>query len=175
MRESLFQDSFSSGHHSSVVSSAPTILRPRVRIPSTPSMLFSICIEIVTRKRTKINKRGRDWPIFKRFLFLFWMFSEKTVSLVCTLPSYISVFSYIFSILNILILTSRVYYLSHFILISWLKNAISGYVVNLFLIQSEFHMSFVSTWARCGSQPTLSIFLISFSQTIHILSCSVLV
>ena len=39
------------GRHSSVVSSAPTILRPRVRIPSTPSMLFSICIiEIVSRK-----------------------------------------------------------------------------------------------------------------------------
>ena len=41
------------GRHSSVVSSAPTILRPRVRIPSTPSMLFSICIEIVTRKERK--------------------------------------------------------------------------------------------------------------------------
>ena len=39
------------GSHSSVVSSAPTILRPRVWIPSTPSMLFSICIiEIVSRK-----------------------------------------------------------------------------------------------------------------------------
>ena len=41
------------GRHSSVVSSAPTILRPRVRIPSTPSKLFSICIEIVTRKERK--------------------------------------------------------------------------------------------------------------------------
>ena len=41
---------YDGGRHSSVVSSAPTILRPRVRIPSTPSMLFSICIEIVTRK-----------------------------------------------------------------------------------------------------------------------------
>ena len=41
------------GRHSSVVSSAPTILRPRVRIPSTPSMLFSIYIEIVTRKERK--------------------------------------------------------------------------------------------------------------------------
>ena len=42
---------------SSVVLSAPTILWPRVRIPSTPSMLFSICIEIVMRKRTKIKKK----------------------------------------------------------------------------------------------------------------------
>ena len=41
------------GRHSSVVSSAPTILQPRVQIPSSPSMLFSICIE----KRTKINKK----------------------------------------------------------------------------------------------------------------------
>ena len=37
------------GRHSSVVSSAPTILRPRVQIPSTPSMLFSV-IEIVMGK-----------------------------------------------------------------------------------------------------------------------------
>ena len=30
--------------HSSMVSSAPTMIWPRVGIPSTPSMLFSICI-----------------------------------------------------------------------------------------------------------------------------------
>ena len=48
---------------SNMASSAPTI--PRVQFPSTPSMLFSICIEIVTRKERKIKqKRGRDWPIF---------------------------------------------------------------------------------------------------------------
>ena len=41
------------GCHSSVVLSAPTILQPQVQIPSTPSMLFSICIEIVTRKEQK--------------------------------------------------------------------------------------------------------------------------
>ena len=45
------------GRHSSVVLSAPTILWPRVRIPSTPSTLFSICIEIVLRKERKINKK----------------------------------------------------------------------------------------------------------------------
>ena len=40
--------------HISMVLSAPTILWPWVRIPSTPSMLFSICIiEIVTRKEQK--------------------------------------------------------------------------------------------------------------------------
>ena len=39
------------GRHSSMVSSVPTILRPQVQIPSTPSMLFSICIiEIVSSK-----------------------------------------------------------------------------------------------------------------------------
>ena len=32
------------GHHSSVVLSSPTILWPRVQIPSTPSVLFSIYI-----------------------------------------------------------------------------------------------------------------------------------
>ena len=37
-----------------MVSSAPTIPRPQVLIPSTPSMLFSICTnEIVMRKGRK--------------------------------------------------------------------------------------------------------------------------
>ena len=46
------------GRHSTVVSSLPTILRPRVRIPCTEFKLFSICIiEIVMRKGRKINKK----------------------------------------------------------------------------------------------------------------------
>ena len=46
--------SINGDHHSSVVSSAPTILRLQVQIPSTPCMLFSICIiEIVMRKGRK--------------------------------------------------------------------------------------------------------------------------
>ena len=44
---------FWGGRHSSMVSSAPTILWPQVQIPSTPSTLFSICIEIVMRKEQK--------------------------------------------------------------------------------------------------------------------------
>ena len=41
--------SYTGGRHSSVVLSAPTILWPRVRIPSTPSTLFTICfVEIET-------------------------------------------------------------------------------------------------------------------------------
>ena len=32
------------GRHSSVVSSAPTIMQPRIRIPCTPSTLYSNCI-----------------------------------------------------------------------------------------------------------------------------------
>ena len=43
-----------------MVLSGPTILRPQVQIPSTPSSIFSICIieiviDIGIRKRTKIN------------------------------------------------------------------------------------------------------------------------
>ena len=54
------------GRHSSVVSSVAIIMRPRVRIPSTPSMLFSIfSVEIVIEMR-KGRKRGRDWPFIKR-------------------------------------------------------------------------------------------------------------
>ena len=48
-----------------MVLSAPSILRPRVRIPSTPSTHFSICIiEIVMGKGLNKQKGGRDWPIF---------------------------------------------------------------------------------------------------------------
>ena len=44
-----------------MVSSAPTNLWGRVRIPSTPSVLFSICIiEIAMRKRTKRNKKRKE-------------------------------------------------------------------------------------------------------------------
>ena len=49
-----------SGRHSSVVLSVPTILRPRVRIPSSPSMLFFNLYRwncIWNEKRTKINKK----------------------------------------------------------------------------------------------------------------------
>ena len=55
------------GCHSSVVSSAPTILRPQVRIPSTPSMLYSICIEIVMRKKNENKqKEAGIGPFFKK-------------------------------------------------------------------------------------------------------------
>ena len=62
------------GRHSSVVSSAPTNLQPRVQIPRTPSMLFFNlyywnCIE----KITKINKTR---PGLAHFLFLF----KKSIS-----------------------------------------------------------------------------------------------
>ena len=43
--------------HSFLVLSAPTILRPWVRITSTPSMLFSIFIIEIGTKWTKILKK----------------------------------------------------------------------------------------------------------------------
>ena len=58
------------GLHSSLVLSVPTILRSWVRIRSTPSMLFPICIiEIVMREEQKETRRGRDWPILKKYQF----------------------------------------------------------------------------------------------------------
>ena len=41
-------------------------VRPRVQIPSTPSTLFSICIEIVTRKERKVNKKEAVIGPFKK-------------------------------------------------------------------------------------------------------------
>ena len=61
----LLKHSYRGGSHSSVVLSAPTILRPQARIPSTPSMLFSICIEIITRKEQK-NKKRPGLALFKK-------------------------------------------------------------------------------------------------------------
>ena len=58
--------SLNCGRHSSVVSSAPTILRPRVRIPSTPSMLFQFVIDFWCEKDKNKWKRGGDWPMFKK-------------------------------------------------------------------------------------------------------------
>ena len=63
-----------------MVSSAPTILRLWVWIPSTASMLFSSCINvIVMRKGRKWTKRGRDWPIFKnkKTLGIFYRFDQS--------------------------------------------------------------------------------------------------
>ena len=52
------------GRHSSVVSFAPTILWPRVRIPSTPSMLF----QFVFLKLYQENKQKEAgiYPFKKR-------------------------------------------------------------------------------------------------------------
>jgi len=52
----------------SMVSSVPTILRPRVRIPSTPFTLFSICIiEIVMKNNENKQKEAMIGPFKKNF------------------------------------------------------------------------------------------------------------
>ena len=52
--------------------SVPTIMRSRVRIPCTPSMLFPfIVVSYVSHcneTRTNINKRGRFGPYLKNYL-----------------------------------------------------------------------------------------------------------
>ena len=55
--------------HSSVDSSAPSILSPHVRVPSTSPTLLWIYILIVSFWKDKKTKRGRDWPIFKKNVF----------------------------------------------------------------------------------------------------------
>ena len=65
------------GHHSSVVSSAPTILQPWVRIPSTPSMLFFNLYWNCNEKRTKINKQEAEiGPFLKRLSPFKYFLSE---------------------------------------------------------------------------------------------------
>ena len=54
LKEGIEKSQRKGGRHSSMVLSAPTILQPQVRIPTTPSTLFSICIiEFVMRKERK--------------------------------------------------------------------------------------------------------------------------
>ena len=54
--------------HSSVDSSAPTILPPRVQVPSTPSMLFHLqyLCYIFHGKRMKLNKKRPGLAHFKK-------------------------------------------------------------------------------------------------------------
>ena len=60
---------FRGGRHSSMVWSAPNILQPWAQIPSTLSRLFSICIEIVTRKERNKRKEAGIGPFLKFFIF----------------------------------------------------------------------------------------------------------
>ena len=53
----LLEGTYIPFRYSSVDLSAPTILRSRVRIPSTPSMLFIVICTIFVIYRTKINKK----------------------------------------------------------------------------------------------------------------------
>ena len=48
--------------HSSVDLSAPSILPPRVRVTSTPSILLSIYIELC-RGKDENKQNGQDWHI----------------------------------------------------------------------------------------------------------------
>ena len=93
------------GHHTSVDSSAPTILLSQVRIPSTPSLLLPFKVRICTtyichcvEKRAKINKKRSSlahflmldtvsfcwtmfWPVPFSCLFFFSFFSNKNLPL----------------------------------------------------------------------------------------------
>ena len=62
----LVKRSISGCRHSSVDSSAPSILLPRVQVPSTPSMFLSIYIDLCHEEKTKINKKAGIGPFFKR-------------------------------------------------------------------------------------------------------------
>ena len=56
---------FLGGRHSSVVSSAPTILRPWVRIPSTPSTLSSIyLLKLYPENNENKQKEAGFGPFF---------------------------------------------------------------------------------------------------------------
>ena len=57
---SVYVTLYIGGRHSSVVWSALTILQPRVRIPSTPSMLYSIYCVIIETLFDVGMKKGQE-------------------------------------------------------------------------------------------------------------------
>ena len=80
--------------HSSVDSSAPSILPPWVQLPSMPSMLFSIIVKFVLylsmrcERRTKINKKEAGFgPFFKKHLQIP---NRYTKSFIVKDPDYLS-------------------------------------------------------------------------------------
>ena len=78
------------GRHSSVVSSASTILWPRVRIPSTPSTLFfNLCYWNCIEKMTKINKKRPGLAHLKKIVnpFFFRARILEIRSIKCSDPS----------------------------------------------------------------------------------------
>ena len=66
----LALDLITSCCHSSVDSSAPSILPPRVRIPSTQSMLFSSYIWIVTCRKDENKQKEAEIGPFKKQVFV---------------------------------------------------------------------------------------------------------
>ena len=56
------------GRHSSVVSSASTILLPRVQIPSTLSMLISICVIEIYQENNENKQKEAGIGQFKKHL-----------------------------------------------------------------------------------------------------------
>ena len=68
------------GCHSSLASSVPSILQSRVRIPSTPSTLFTIyIIDVKMRKECKWTKK---WPVLAHIKKQFASYTEFLISLV---------------------------------------------------------------------------------------------
>ena len=59
------------GRHSSMVLSAPTILRPGLNPKHTIYAFFNLYWNC-NKKRTKINKKRQDWPIFLKTLVYHW-------------------------------------------------------------------------------------------------------
>ena len=53
--------------HNSVDLSEPTILSPRVRVPSTTSTLLSLIVKFVPYLSCEMNESKQKWPVFGPF------------------------------------------------------------------------------------------------------------
>ena len=77
------------GRHSSMVLSAPTILWPRVQIPSTPSMRFQfVLLELYWEKNENKEKEAKIGPFLKKNLqqrHVIITLSEEAAILLATL------------------------------------------------------------------------------------------
>ena len=81
-KQQTVKSTWGEGRNSSVDLSTPTILRSRVRTPSTPQtflyvFIFCSTIFVIVLEKNENKQRGRVWSIFKKTVKLSYLFRGK--------------------------------------------------------------------------------------------------
>ena len=95
--------------HSSVDPSAPTILQPWVRIPTQHLCFFNLHINSGV-KRTKLNKKRPEWPIFNKRYRYYVSYQRRPLYLPISDWRSTKCFKYIRSIVSYYVLDIKRFY-----------------------------------------------------------------